>query len=367
MADLTGSITESTWTAADDHRLTGNVTLTLGDDLTYTGTLTDDGNGPYTITLASDTSGTLRTLNVVGATMSAANVSTWTFNTDSRFTFDTDNKFGVVPENADADHITLNGGTLHALATADISLVANRGVTVSAASTIANNVNDQAQGGDLYIRGIVAGAGNITVTGGDNSTYLPSTIFTGVNTGTGTIVCMEGNNLEFQAAMTTDIKWAGNVDLGTSGNNNGGDLKGTGTISGNVNSYGGRVSPGTTVGSTLAITGNLVLDANTEMYFGIEGTSTALHDALTVGGNMTLNGGITVAPYTATIAQGNYTLVDVAGTTTPAASYTIADEFEHFGGWAGDTDGDRMPEGSFTGTAPTIAVTSNDIVITYPA
>ena len=101
MANLSGAITNTDWVDNEDHQLVGDVVLTLDADLTYTGTLTDDGNGPYSITLSSDSATDSRTFDLTGATLSTANISQWVLNARTLTIIDEDSKLGVVPTAVD--------------------------------------------------------------------------------------------------------------------------------------------------------------------------------------------------------------------------------------------------------------------------
>ncbi|KZK95101.1 Extracellular serine protease precursor [Pseudovibrio sp. Ad46] len=94
----------------------------------------------------------------------------------------------------------------------------------------------------------------------------------------------------------------------------GGTLEGTGTV-GNVEATGGTLSPGYQGSGTLMIGGNLVLDENATLAFGLgapDGTVGLDSDLITVGGDLTLDGTLDVTD-TGTFGAGVYTLVTYDG------------------------------------------------------
>jgi len=153
------------------------------------GGITKTGTG--TLTLGANNSGWTGSLTIDAGTVK--------FNADSRL--------GAVPGSATAGMITLNGGTLDA--TTSMTLSANRGIAVTAASTFEI-------GGAPYTvtyGGIITGSSALAVTGG-------TLALSGANTYSGTVTIGSGGTINDNAAnalqYATVAATTGNLTFGTS-------------------------------------------------------------------------------------------------------------------------------------------------------
>jgi autotransporter-associated beta strand protein len=250
---------------------TGAGTLTLLGDVTY-----DATNMPDAATLSGNVSlgGSTRTFNVgdsilttqeltVSAVISGATATdgvtktgagTLVFSGANTYTGKTavnggtlsisaENNLGTAPAAAVADQLSLNGGTLQT--TADVTLSANRGVTIGSSG----GTFDTAGGTTTTVSSVITGAGDIS------KVSAGTLMLNAVNTNTGAV----------------------NVNAGT--------LGGTGTLGGalNVNS-GGTVAPGAAgAAGLLTVGGNLTVNSGGTLLMQLGGA--ALNDAASIQGN----------------------------------------------------------------------------------
>ena len=108
----------------------------------------------------------------------------------------------------------------------------------------------------------------------------------------------------------------------------GGSLTGSGAITGTVSNTGGTVAPGSSPG-TLTLTGDYSQGAGGNMDVEVNGTGGGQFDVLSVGGDATLGGTLTVIPNTAYAAAAQtgdeFAFLDYAGTRTGQfATTTVA-------------------------------------------
>jgi fibronectin-binding autotransporter adhesin len=236
---------------------------------------------------------------------------------------------------------TVNAGVLQAGSTTGFAT--SSAFTVGTAGTAAtldlNGFNNTISSLAGNANGIVtnSGAADATLTaGGDNT----STTFAGVikdgatnkanltKVGTGVLTLSGANTAGSQFTGTANVN-AGTLRVGgTFGNtvvpgntmvvnvNNTGTLDGNGTVAGSVVvNIGGTISagnPGSTAG-TLAITNDLTLNAGSTSIFDLNtaGQRNFTNDLITVGGNLTLGGTLTV---TGAQPSGLYRLFEYGGT-----------------------------------------------------
>ena len=257
--------------------------------------------------------------------------------------------------------LVTNAGTLSSAGTLAGGLVNNAGASASLANTVNGAITNsgtitltaglsgsptfiQNTGASLNLAGFsatlgsIAGSGTIqlgtgTLTAGsDNS----STSFDGVFSGSGSFTKTGSGALTLGGSNTAESNFTGTVNvnsgslvlngrLGDAVANsatlnvaNGATLSGSGTFLGNLAlGTGGIFAPGNSPG-TLAIGGNLLLDATSVLNFelaqaGVVGGG--INDLITVGGNLTLDGTLNVAALPG-FGDGIYRLVNYAGALT---------------------------------------------------
>ncbi|WAC24088.1 autotransporter-associated beta strand repeat-containing protein [Blastomonas sp. SL216] len=245
---------------------------------------------------------------------------------------------------------TLGGGLINtAGATANLANAVNGAITNSGAITLTAGLSGsptftQNAGASLNLAGFsatlgsIAGSGAIqlgsgTLTAGSNNS---STSFDGVISGSGSFTKTGSGALTLGGSNTAESNFTGTVTvnsgslvlngrLGDAVANsatlniaNGATLSGSGTFLGNLAlGTGGIFAPGNSPG-TLAIGGNLLLDATSVLNFelaqaGVVGGG--INDLITVGGNLTLDGTLNVAALPG-FGDGIYRLVNYAGALT---------------------------------------------------
>ena len=371
MANLNGPITVADWTPGDDHVITGDITVTLTSDFAPTGTITSTGGSHQVeFTAATDV-----TVDLRGITMNTE-IGKWLLN-DNNVTVVIGERahLGSVQSGFNNDFVDMQGGTLRIQGTSDVTFESNAGILATHATnsgTIDIDIDKNDGTGDVGSNGILSvnnfriGVGQLNITGGDNSTYLPTFLLLGNSElGTGTLDIDKGVSFELRDA-----------DLGVAQVNLRGDLRGYGNIDATVTSVGGRVIPGWTVGQgagdRLTID-NLVLDSESILYFAFEAdpiNGNYSGDVLVIDENLTLNGRIITVPYSATInniSSSPFTLIQNqglnGGTTTVASGFSYTSNYTNFSNYIDDNNPDTP--GTFNHT-PTIALASNsrDIELT---
>ncbi len=184
----------------------GAVTLSSGSITGSGGTLTGSSyslTDSGTISAILGGSGTLTKTGAGTVTLSGANTYTGaTTINGGTLSFSADNNLGTAPGGVTPASITLGGGTL--LTTADFTLNANRGITLTTATS--SNVS-AAPGTTLTYGGVIAGSGNIqfgtTGSGTGNIVLNAATSHTGSTTiGAGTLKYGVDNALSSATAVT---------------------------------------------------------------------------------------------------------------------------------------------------------------------
>lgn len=285
-------------------------TLSLGDGSTARNSTWSSGNFTLTNggTLTNTVGSTLTT--TFGSTLSASGTGTKTFNNEGTFT-----KSGAVSTttinpvlnntgtvNANSGTLNLNGGvTQHSGATL------NGGTwNVTGGSTLnintGSNITTLGTGASVTLSGAGSAFTKITTalnnnqgsfTLANNRDLTTAGAFT--NSGTMTVqdstTVMTVNGSYTQTAGSTILSNGGTIMLSTNLNLNGGELKGSGTITGNVITGGTTtIAPGESPG-TLTINGNLTLGSGNTLAMEIGGlTQGSLYDYLDVNGVTTLAG-----------------------------------------------------------------------------
>jgi autotransporter-associated beta strand protein len=226
----------------------GSITGTLGTgSVTNDATLTINRSDAYTVSNTISGTGQFIQAGAGVTTLSGTNTHTGkTTITGGTLAISSQANLGTTPVSFAADQLTLNGGTLRSTAT--LSLDANRGVTVSSASTIETNASTT-----LTFNSVIIGGSDLTKTGDG------TLIFTAANTNSGTVT----------------------VSAGT--------LGGTGSTGGSVIvQSNGSLAPGASAGQ-FTVGGNLTVSGTVLMELG--GYTT--NDAAAVLNEMTLNGNLT--------------------------------------------------------------------------
>ncbi len=210
-----------------------------------------------------------------------------------------------------------------------------------------------------------AGAsGSVTVTGSGSTLVASAAIGVGGSTsasgGTGTLTVASGG---FVSTSNTMKFWDGGtliLDDGTVKATGGftftsADVKGSGTIDGNVNSSGTTYTPGASPG-LLAITGWLTLTSTDTLKMELGGSAPSLFDRFSVGGvvtlgNATLN--LSLLPGFETNAAVNDTLTLINNTGSSPIN----------GKFAGIAEGASIIIGTATFTASYVGGDGNDFVL----
>jgi fibronectin-binding autotransporter adhesin len=197
--------------------------------------------------------------------------------------------FTLSGQNTYTGPTTVNGGTLQAGA---VGALAN-----ASAYTVAGGATLDLFGFNQTI-GSLAGAGNVTLgaatltTGNDQT----STSFAGVISGTGGLAKIGNGTFTLTGASTyagpTNVN-AGTLDVNgslvsTVMVNNGGTLKGNGTVGGIIANGGGTVAPGNSIG-TLNVAGNVAFQAGS--IYQAEINAAGAGDKILATGKATLSGG----------------------------------------------------------------------------
>lgn len=133
--------------------------------------------------------------------------------------------------------------------------------------------------------------GALTVTNSGSGGML---ILNGINTYTGGTTVNSGT-LEIGDIDHSTASVAGNVGV-----NNGGTLRGHGTVGGNISNNGGVLAPGGSIG-TLTVNGNYTQSSASTLSIELNPTQTS---SLAVGGSATLAGGLAITPDAGTYARG---------------------------------------------------------------
>ena len=236
------------------------------------------------------------------------------------------------------DFIALNAGTLKVRNDDNVTLETNRGIELRDVSELivdTGNTDVDNKGRNLYYGGTISASvstANLTISGATgNAQYLPTLILTGnTNSFEPEVNISRGVTLQLN-----DVTFGSTINLS-------GDLKGTGTVMGDVVSTGGRINPGDVIdGTALNISGDLTLDSSSTLYFGFEND---VADLITVGGSATIDGQVIVVPYNMTGTAGNYNLITTTGGVTLVAS-TVFSLFTNY-----TDDNDATTDGTFTPT-----------------
>jgi autotransporter-associated beta strand protein len=191
------------------------------------------------------------------------------------------------------------------------------------------------KGTDGIFAGVIMGASSINKIGAGTwtlsgiNTYTGSTTVsagtlavTGSKTGTGSVTIANGATLNVSGTVAGSITINSGGSLLMSGTisstiNNNGTLSGTGTISGVATLLDNSVTipAGTSIG-TLTFGSNVILKSNASLNMQISGTNSA--DKLSVAGNLTCAGTLTITVLTGTITNGSsYQLFSAGSITGP--------------------------------------------------
>ncbi len=326
--------------------------------------------------------------------------------------FSADNKLGAVPASATPGLITLNGGTLYP--TSSLTIAANRGIAVTANSTISlSSVNTVTYGGVMTGSAALTGSRGLLVLTGANTysgTYTVGTSHTLKLSGASTLaqatLAVTGGTLSFGVNATTVGALSGNRTMslinGTSpvalsvGNNHA-----TTTYSGVISNTGSLAKVGT---GTLTLTGANTFSGGTTISAGTlrannstgsaTGTGTVtvnsggtLAGTGTVSGATTLNSGGRISPGNSpgTLATGsqtwaggagyiweindatgvsgtNYDLLSISGTLTVNATSSNRFTFSPVSLLAGNTAGNVVNFNSASNYTYTVVTTTGGIV-----
>jgi autotransporter-associated beta strand protein len=345
----TGSLTKvgsGTLTLSNTNTFTGDLTISAGT-VTVSGTLHDDvdviNSGTYDVD-STDTINSLRGSGAVeldtGITLTTgdagsdeisgiisgagnltkvgvgiltlSNTNTYSGITtinNGTISISADNGLGAAPDSADADHLTINGGTLNTSST--FSLATNRGITIGA-----NDATIDVDGSTtLSYAGAITGAGDLTKTGDGTLNLTGSTDFSGSTT-----IGAGGLGLSDVLPSSTDLTVNGTLNLLSSFTVN--TLSGSGNV--NLSSYNLTISNGSSSDDT---TFSGVIDSTTgRLIKNGDGTQT-LSGTNTYSGT-TINGGILKVSAdanlgTAPLSTDADNIILGGGTLNTTASFTL--------------------------------------------
>ena len=286
IASLTGTSTGSI-----DLR---NTTLTINQssNTTYAGAITDSTG---TSSIVKSGTGTL--------TLSGTN--SYSGNTTIRagnLSISAENNLGSTPGSADADNIIFNGGGL--AITSGVTFSGNRGVTMTGAGTI-----NTASSTTSTIQGIITGSGTLTKAGDGDL------ILSGTNTHSGTLAITDGSVvLSGSLNDTQAVTVSSGATFDTSGDETIGSIAGAGTLDIEHKS---QLTVGGDNSSTI-FSGIIQSNSGT----GTGGITKQGTGTLTLSGNNTFSGGVTVASGTIAVTANN-ALGDTTNTTTVQSGATI--------------------------------------------
>ena len=286
IASLTGTSTGSI-----DLR---NTTLTINQssNTTYAGAITDSTG---TSSIVKSGTGTL--------TLSGTN--SYSGNTTIRagnLSISAENNLGSTPGSADADNIIFNGGGL--AITSGVTFSANRGVTMTGAGTI-----NTASSTTSTIQGIITGSGTLTKAGDGDL------ILSGTNTHSGTLAITDGSVvLSGSLNDTQAVTVSSGATFDTSGDETIGSIAGAGTLDIEHKS---QLTVGGDNSSTI-FSGIIQSNSGT----GTGGITKQGTGTLTLSGNNTFSGGVTVTAGTIAVTANN-ALGDTTNTTTVQSGATI--------------------------------------------
>ena len=340
--------TENLWAAPDNQEITGDIIVNLTENFTPTGRITTSGAlRDITFTATTPVTVDLRGVNM------ASEIGHWIIaNNNVTLLIDDRDNLGLPVTSAptaDSDSfLQFHGGTFRVRATganANVIFEDNAGIysaNALQAATIDIDIDDMqgssttnASGGSLTLNRLTGTGGSaVNITGGDSLTYVPSLILLNyVNNGDSvTMNVARGVGVEFR-----NSQWGGPINLS-------GDLKGTGTISGSVNSTGGRISPGNAVGGSLTFLSRLALDGGSHLYFGIEddGNGNYRGDSIIIDTSGSLNitdATIFTIPYNQTIENGTFTLIDIdQAALVNISAFNFTNDYTNLPNYLGDNN-----------------------------
>jgi len=276
-----------------------NTTLTVASVIAGGGSLTINGAGTAMLTGANTFSG--KTILTAGTLALSA-----------------ESFLGAAPGAATADQITFSGGTFRATATFAVD-DGNRGVTISASGgTISPDaattltVSEPIVGAGALTK---SGAGTLTLNGADSRSG--STL---VNQGVlaiGSSGSLSSPLISVAVGATFDVSaLGGGFSLGS-----GKTLTGNGAIVGTLTAASGStLSAGTSIGA-LSVSGNLVLNGGATNLVEI---SASTNDVINVSGNLTLNGVNTIRlSILALLPAGQYPLIKYGSLTGDANNLVL--------------------------------------------
>jgi autotransporter-associated beta strand protein len=285
--------------------IASSTTLTAGDanDKEFSGVIQGAGN------FSKSGSGTL-TLSGTNTYTGSTTINAGTISVASSA------NLGATPGSADADNIIFNGGTLNT--TAEFTLGANKGITMTGAGTIDTDASTTlTYAGSITDSGVLtkSGTGTLSLSGtSDNSGGISVSAGTlrvsgSGDLGTGSLTIGASGSLDLRNTLSVaslEISGAGSGNRITNGDADGTTanltVSGTSALNGAVNTDGTQTYSGTTtLGSDVSLTGSTVSLA------AISGGT----NALAISGNLDLNG-----------AASSLTTLSVSGTSDIGADVT---------------------------------------------
>ncbi len=240
--------------------------------------------------------------------------------------------------------LSMNGGTL----TTAESLVFQGNLVSSAATTPSIvrgsmdlgaaahtlQVADGTAAIDLQMDAILSGSGTLTKAGTGTAVITGQQRHSGLLDITSGLVRYDGTNTAQRVQVRTGSRFGGNGAVGA------------------VNSVGGQIVPGTTIGRLT--TSGLSLDSLSSMVFDLSGaTAGSGYDQVVVNGGVTLSGTLTTAVNFTPVVGSTYTLIDNDGTDAVR------------GVFSGLAEGATFTSGAATFRISYRGGTGNDVVLTH--
>jgi hypothetical protein len=328
---------QSTLNASGANLFSGGLSMAAGSQVNgATGTSINLGSAPLSLAGAGTFNLNSVSLSNAGATTVVAG-QTLSLTGSALSTSQAFNNGGAVTLSASTLSLG-NGGSFNA---ATFNVGTGSSLSFAGGSNNFSGASSTTGAGTVQLgAGTYAGTGSLSL--GTTTTVAASVNFAPALTNSNTMTLANGVTLTAAAGYT---QTAGTTALGAvSGESanitaptgvaiNGGSLKGSGTITGNLAVGTATLAPGFSPG-TLTVTGNLTLAPSSTTVMELGGSAAGTYDVINVSGNAALNGALNVVywgGYTGATAATSFPVMrygsssgSFATTTLPAASYSMS-------------------------------------------